>query len=297
MRFLGSPLRANRVLAIPNRIYQRVARFKCFTFEQLEEAVEALDLSAYGGLTPRAATKASRLYHTGAITERLQRMLPEGPTELLARIDRNKCTLSVDTSGELLYRRGWRLERGPAPLRETLAAGMLAVASWKPRTALFDPMCGSGTFLIEAAVAASGRPPGGRRSFACERWCEPEPTPEAEAVPTVVAGSDRHPAAVETARRNAERAEVEVTLEVSSASDATPPAETGLLVCNPPYGRRARGAAEAFDALGALLTGAFADWDAAVLCADPDMATRLGREVRLRCPLRNGGLKVEVLLV
>lgn len=297
VRFRGSPLRANRALGIPDRIYQRVARFKCFTFEQLEEGISDLDLTMFGGLTPKVATKASRLYHTGAITERLRRMLFEGPTELLVRIDRNHCTVSVDTSGERLHRRGWRIEAGPAPLLETLAAGILAVATWRPGTALFDPMCGTGTLLIEAAVAASGRGPGARRTFTCERWSEAEPIPEAEAVPTAIAGRDRNAATLETARRNAERAEVEVALEVGSAIDATPPAERGLLVCNPPFSRRAQGAGDAFDALGALLKGAFSDWEAAIVCADPALAERLGRDVRMRCPLKNGGARIEVLLV
>ncbi len=296
VRFSGSPLRANRALAIPTRIYQRVARFRCHTFAQLEAGLRAVDWAPFGGLTPKASTKASRLYHTGAIAERAAQIVPSGPGELLVRVDRDRCTLSVDTSGDRLHRRGWRQEGAAAPLRETLAAGVLALVGWRPGVALFDPMCGSGTLLVEAAVAAAGRLPGADRVFPCEAWCPAEALPPEVAVPTLIAGRDRSASAVEAARRNAERARVEVELSVGDARAATPPAERGLLVCNPPYGRRAKGATAAYDALGALLVGPFRGWDAAILCADPTHAERLGRPVGERHPLRNGGLKVELLV-
>ena len=304
VRFEGAALRANRELAIPNRIYERVARFKCFTFEQLEAGIDGLDLAKYGGLTAKAACKASRLYHTGAIEERVGALLTNGPTELLVRIDRNRCTVSVDTSGELLHRRGWRLEGGPAPLRETLATGVLALAGWTPDTALFDPMCGSGTFLIEAAIAASGRAPGARRSFACEAWAQgPDaPADDPHILKNIytneyaISGRDRSRTAVDAALRNAERAEVTVTVEAGPAREAVAPAETGLLVCNPPYGRRASGVAAAYDELGGMLAGAFAGWKAAVLCPDTASARRLGREPQATYPLRNGGLRVDLVV-
>ena len=297
VRFSGSALGANRRLAIPTRVLQRVARFKCFTFEQLEAGAAAVDWAPFGGVTPRATCRGSRLYHSGAVEERLTRVVPEGPTELLARIHRDHCSLSVDTSGPRLHLRCWRVEGGAAPLRETLAAGILALAGWRPGTSLYDPMCGSGTLLVEAAVAAAGRAPGGARTFACERWCPAEPIPELEATATSIGGRDRRAAAVETAGRNAGRAQVEVTLEVGSARDATPPSEHGLLVCNPPYGRRARGAGAAWGELVALLSGPFAAWDAAVLCPASDLEARLERPVKARHPIRNGGLKVNLLLL
>ncbi len=297
VRFEGSALRANRVLAIPSRVYARVARFKCFTFEQLEAGVRDVDLSRYGGLAPKASCRASRLYHTAAVCERVARHVTPGATELLIRIDRNRCTLSVDTSGERLHRRGWRIEGGAAPLRETLAAGMLALAGWKPGTPLIDPMCGSGTLLVEAAVAAAGRAPGGGRRFPCECWLDPEPMPKGEAVATRIVGRDQSQAAVSAARNNAERAGVELELAVGRAREATALGAPGLLITNPPYGRRAKGAATAFDELGALLTGPFADWKGAVLCAERTLESRLGREVVARYPLKNGGLKVELLVL
>ena len=119
--FVGSPLRANRVLALPTRILQRVARFPAHGFDQLEHGAAEVDWAPFGGLTPQAACHKSRLYHSDAVAEHLARVVPAGPVSLLARLQRDVCTLSVDTSGERLDQRGWRLESGPTPLRETLA--------------------------------------------------------------------------------------------------------------------------------------------------------------------------------
>lgn len=293
--FDGDPLRANRVLAIPSRILQRVARYEARTFDALVAGAAAVDWTPYGGLTPEVTCRKSRLYHSGAVAERLAAVVPPGPGGLYVRLYRDRCTLSVDTSGELLHRRGWRPETGAAPLRETLAAGILRLAGWTPGEALYDPMCGSGTLLIEAAVAAAGLAPGRLRPFACERWCPPAEIPRAPAVPTVIAGGDRSAAAVEAARRNAERAGVEIAVDVIDARHATAPASRGLVVCNPPYGRRAR-LGDAFRVLADRLTGDLATWRTAILCPDPAAVRALARSAEQVFPLRNGGLKVSLVI-
>jgi putative N6-adenine-specific DNA methylase len=239
--------------------------------------------------------RKSRLYHSGAVAERLAAVVPAGPGGLYVRIVRDRCTLSVDTSGELLHRRGWRPETGAAPLRETLAAGILRLAGWSPGEALYDPMCGSGTLLIEAAVAAAGLAPGRMRSFDCERWCAPAEVPRGAAVPTIIAGGDRSEAAVDAARRNAERAGVEVTLATVDARHASAPAERGLVVCNPPYGRRAR-LDDAYRVLGRRLADDLATWRAAILCPDAQNARVLGRKAEQIFALQNGGLKVSLIV-
>ena len=294
-------LRANLSVAIPTRVLVRVARFEARDFATLERRVRALDWSRFGrGFAPRAACHASRLHHTGAIEERLGRWLPAGETALLVRFDRDVCTLSVDTSGERLHKRGWRVETGPAPLRETLAAGLLRLAGWAPGEALYDPMCGSGTLLIEAACAAQGLRPGRLRAFDCEARLEhglrarvlERPTP---IIPTTIVGSDRAKPAIEAAKRNAERAGVEaaLTLSVLEAAHAQAPAAQGLLVCNLPYDRRAAGAAHAAERLRRALDGPFAAWRAAVLTPDPRIAAQLDRGVTAVHAVDNGGLRVE----
>jgi putative N6-adenine-specific DNA methylase len=295
--FRGDALLANRALATPTRVLQRVARFRARTFEELAAGAARVDWAPFGGLTPRAACHRSRLYHTGAVAERLAAVVPPGPVELLARLDRDECTLSVDTSGEPLHKRGWRLETGAAPLRETLAAAILRLAGWRPGEALYDPMCGSGTFLIEAAIAAAGRAPGAGRTFACEAWCPPAPPPTYPTVPTTIAGSDRSRAAVEAARRNAERAGVDVRIDTLEVGHARPPVAQGLVVCNLPYGHRAPAALHAFDRLAAALAGPFAAWRAALLCPEPAWASRLGRPVAHHHRLTNGGLRIGLLVL
>ncbi len=296
----GDPLRANRMLAVPNRILQRVARFPAHDFTQLMKGAAAIDWSPYGGLTPNVTCRKSRLYHSGAVSERLARVVPAGPGTLFARLHRDRCTLSVDTTGELAHRRGWRLETGRAPLRETLAAGILRLAGWRPGTALVDPMCGSGTLPIEAATRAAGRWPGIDRDFACAAWCAPTPLPDRPAIATVLRGNDRHRPVIDAAMRNAERAgvrpPVDLDWSVGDAADVVPPASSGLLVCNPPYGRRIRGPG-AYGRLAALLAGPFSGWRAAVFCATPRHAAALGRPVAARHRLRNGGLPVDLLVL
>lgn len=294
--FEGPPLPANRLLATPSRILMRIARFDAPDFAALQRGLAALSLGRFGatGFTPEISTHASRLYHTGAIAERVSAIVPAGPLGLYLRFERDVCSVSVDTSGELLHRRGWREETGPAPLRETLAAALLRLAGWRPGEALYDPMCGSGTFLIEAAGRAAGLPPGRGRHFPCETFdgaVEAGRRPP-EPVPALVAGSDRARPAVESARRNAVRAGVELTLDVLEAAHARPPAPTGLLVTNPPYDRRAAGASHALERLRVALDGPFAAWRAAVLHPDASALAALGRPVQARHELRNGGLRV-----
>ena len=294
--FEGSALRANRCLAIPSRILTRVARFPSRTFAQIIDGAAAVDWTPYGGLTPKVTSQKSRLYHSGAIEERLRAVVPKGPVTLMCRLNRDRCDLSVDTTGERLHRRGWRTEAGGAPLRETLAAGVLALGGWSPGMALFDPMCGAGTFLIEAASAAMGLCPGRLRSFACEAWIDEPPVPVGAVTPTVIEGRDRSTRMTEIAGRNAARAGVQIKITAGRARDAEPPAETGLLVCNPPYGRRAGGAAAAFEALGQLLSGPFAGWRAAVLCPDLKLARHIKRPIADTHRLRNGGMLLKLLI-
>ena len=203
----------------------------------------------------RASTSRCRLYHTGAIAETvllgLGDAVQRGPrwqaTDEAADVVgrwyvalEDRFTFSVDASGELLHRRGARIEVGAAPLRETLAAGLLALAGWEPGLPLVDPMCGAGTIPIEAALQAVGRAPGLERAFAfavdelAAVFGEaPRRRPlrdEARARLRAPAGGAhrrlrRDPRAIETARRNAARAGVDAQLRFAcrDVADARPP--------------------------------------------------------------------------
>lgn len=229
---------------------------------------------------------------------------------LVLRVADGTATLSADVGGPLLHRRGWRQETSRAPLRETLAAGILALAGHSPEAPLWDPVCGSGTLVIEAALIAHGVAPGLGRSFAAEAWpmagladwagrrerLRAAGRPRA---PAAIVGSDLNAGALGTARRNARRAGVlaDLRLERLDVAAVQPGAlAPGLLVGNLPYGVRlgARGGLEAFDAaLARALTGPFLAWRKALLVDDPARLARAGGRAPDRVHrLVNGGIPV-----
>lgn len=214
-------------------------------------------------------------------------------------------TLYLDTSGESLFKRGWRLDKGEAPLRENLAAGLLALSGWDPNAALLDPFCGSGTILIEAAWIALGVPPGITRPFGFERlrghisgrWLDVKEEAQSRIRPELVAplvGIDCDPLAIEAAQRNAERAhltEDSIRFELGDARDAVAPAPTGWIVTNPPYGDRMEDQDLAFwREWSANLKREFAGWQVNVITSDPDFPRHLRLKPKRRIPIYNGAL-------
>jgi putative N6-adenine-specific DNA methylase len=184
--------------------------------------------------------------------------------------------VSVDAAGAPLFRRGWRARVGAAPLRETLAAGILLASGWAGDTPFLDPMCGSGTIAIEAALLAARRAPGLGRSFALQRLPGHDPAriarlrarlaAEARPIPVAIHASDRNGGAVRLALKNAAAAGVAAAMRIlrEDAARAVPPAGPGLCAVNLPYGVRLEEAAPAREALAALLPR-LAGWDLAVL--------------------------------
>ncbi|MVW71851.1 class I SAM-dependent RNA methyltransferase [Bordetella sp. 15P40C-2] len=217
----------------------------------------------------------------------------------------NTATLYLDTSGESLFKRGWRLDKGEAPLRENLAAGMLALAGWDPAAPLLDPFCGSGTILIEAAWIALGVPAGISRPLGFERlrdhdarrWRDLKDDARARILPKLDAplvGYDLDPQAVEFARNNAERAWLTadtIRFEVGDAREVPPPAEQGWIVTNPPYGERLpTDDTELWRAWSANLKRSYAGWQLHVITSDRDLPQRLRLKPLRRIPLHNGSL-------
>jgi len=232
-------------------------------------------------------------------------------------LQQRDAALYLDLSGEPLFKRGWRAERddrGEAPLKENLAAGLLALAGWTPAQPLYDPFCGSGTIVIEAAQQALEIAPGLSRRFAFERLLDFDAAHWAalragalRAVRSTAAGggdapriaaSDSDPRAIEQARRNAQRAglpEGLLRLSQRDAAHATPPFDgPGTIVSNPPYGERveldARGGAD-WAAIGANLRQRFGGWSAWMLSSDLALPRRLGLNARRRAPLFNGAIE------
>jgi putative N6-adenine-specific DNA methylase len=303
---------ANLGLRTANRVLVRVAAFRADSFADFERGIERVDWDAYlapdAGVRVRATSHASALFHTGAVEERVLDYLGPGDQLVLVRLEHDRVTVSVDTSGEHLHRRGWRLATAKAPVRETLAAALLLACRWDGSVPLVDPLAGSGTIAVEAALLARRRAPGLGRSFAVQAWPSFEPGTWASAVgaaraaerdPTVaVVATDRDAGAVRAARDNAERAGVAGDVEVRQAavSDLALPAEPGWVVTNPPYGERVGAGRALYGALGhAVATRGGAPWRIGLLVADPALARATGLALTERLRTTNGGIPVHLL--
>lgn len=220
-------------------------------------------------------------------------------------LTRDSGTLYLDTSGESLFKRGWRLDKGEAPLRENLAAGILALAGWDPSQPLLDPFCGSGTILIEAAWIAQGVPPGINRPFGFERlrnadarqWSALKEDAHSRIAPqleTPLFGCDLNPNALEAARENLARANLapdSIQFARANALDLQPPMDSGWLVTNPPYGERLDEQDDTFwRDWSACLKQEFAGWQVHVISSDLELPGKLRLKPRRRTPLYNGAL-------
>jgi putative N6-adenine-specific DNA methylase len=227
---------------------------------------------------------------------------------LRLRLHRDVATLLLDTSGEPLDRRGYRAAMTGAPVREQLAAACVLASGWNGRGPVADPMCGSGTLLVEAAWVALGWPPGRlRRHWAFERlpsWDpraftailqEPLPVPGPD---VRLFGNDVSAEALSAARANLERANLldRATLVRGDAAAFQPPAGPGLVVVNPPHGERLATAVERWRALGDLLKRRYQGWLAAVLAGGEDRGKHIGLRPRRRIPVMNGPLAARILV-
>ena len=217
-------------------------------------------------------------------------------------------TIYLDTSGEPLFKRGWRRDTDAAPLRENLAAGVIALSGWTPGTPFLDPMCGSGTIAIEAAALAADRAPGLARTFGFQKlaWFD-GPTwqrirqrarDRVRKAPAVlgITARDLDPDALERARRNAAAAGVSewLVIEQGDVLARVAPAPAGVLIANPPYGVRLHdehALAAFYPRLGDALKERFAGWSAFFLTGDLRLAKLIGLRPSRRTPLWNGNIE------
>jgi putative N6-adenine-specific DNA methylase len=229
---------------------------------------------------------------------------PDLPLKLV--INRDRASLYRDLSGESLHKRGWRPIQVKSPLNEALAAGLLLLTGWDRRSPLVDPMCGSGTFLIEAAHLASGRAPGLERRFAFERWPDfdaaawrailVEARARIKPVPAVLEGADRHEGALGLARTAAEAAGVAGAIRFSHADarDFAPAVAPAVVVVNPPWGERLGEGEDLVDswrALGNFLHQRCAGAAAFVLSGNAELTRHLGLRATRKWVVRNGPIE------
>lgn len=224
-----------------------------------------------------------------------------------AFLTRDEITLYLDSSGEALFKRGLRAAAGEAPLRENLAAGILRLAGWTPGEPLLDPMCGGGTFLVEAALASLEIAPGLGRRFGFERlrnfdgdlWSRVRGAAERRRQrprPLPIYGSDADPEAVAAAHANLDAAGLSGAVNPRQADvlSVSPPASAGVLVTNPPYGKRVgdeQELAALYPRFGDLLKQRFAGWRAYVLSPNMDLPSLIRLKPNRRTPLFNGPIE------
>ncbi|MEM1430084.1 MAG: class I SAM-dependent RNA methyltransferase [Pseudomonadota bacterium] len=318
--------RANLTLRGATRVLARIARFRALHLAQLDKRARRVPwrevLPPALPVRVEAACVRSRIYHAGAARQRIERALREeagltiateasddAHTRILARIDDDLCTISVDTSGAPLHRRGTKQAVGKAPLRDTLAALLLREAGYDGREPLVDPMCGSGTFVLEAAAMACGQAPGLHRSFAFETfpsfdaevWHRMRPPVTEAPGPVRAWGFDRDQGAIAAASANSGRAHLAhaTAFARQPISELRPPVATpGLLIANPPYGVRI-GKKTPLRALyasfGETLLQHFSGWRVAFVTSEPALARVTGLPLRPPGPpIPNGGLKIRL---
>ena len=333
VRFAGTLLdggRANLESRLATRVLLRLGVFPATGTGELARGIEALDwgLALRRGvpLDVRVTSHGSRL-RGPRLAPTLDTLVARArdrvggppavataaPQRVQVRVVADEVTVSLDLSGERLDRRGYRTRTVAAPLRETLAAAVLRLAGWTPSQPLVDPLTGSGTIAIEAALQALAIPAGHGRTFAVETWPAWERAAWRDVLaeqsalrrdrpPAPILASDADPRALDDARANAARAGVADAIEfaVRPVVDAAPPdGPPGLVVVDPPYGRRLGSRGEwkpLYRQIGATLSGRFRGWRAGVLCPD----RRLERELRLlvvaRHALPHGGRRVDLLI-
>jgi len=332
---------ANLWLRTASRVLARLGRFHASTFYELERRAKKLPweqfLPASGGgpVRLRVTCRKSRLYHSDAVAERVLSAIAGSASRVIeasgdglddegedadneaqlfiVRIAHDQVEISADSSGELLHRRGYRQEIAKAPLRETLAAAMVLASGWRTGEPLLDPMCGSGTIPIEAALIARGIAPGTQRKFQFMRWrafdekrwdviLENARSSTTRAIDTI-SGSDRDAGAIGAARRNAERAGVAETIQFSenAISDTIAGLEdvgTGWVLTNPPYGVRigeGEDLRNLYARLGAEL-GTKPGWRLGVLTSDTGLVAQTRLSMMSRFDTRNGGIPVSFMV-
>jgi putative N6-adenine-specific DNA methylase len=323
--------RANLNLRTATRVLVTIGEFPVRAFPALRQKASHLPwerfLKAGQPIALRVACHRSRLYHSGAVAEYVAKALADrlgkeppiqklkedesaAPPQLIGiRIADDICSVSVDSSGALLYRRGYRLATAKAPLRETLAAGMVLASGWDRKSPLIDPFCGAGTIAIEAAMMAQGRKPGEARPFAFMGWPNfssaiwkevlGERSARLPGKPPIILASDRDAGAIKAAGENARRAGVAEAVSFSRQAFSTieAPARKGWVVTNPPFGLRTESGKDLqslYRILGRVLKEKCQGWKIAMLGDNPLLAGAVGIRFDGGIPVFHGGLKVRL---
>jgi len=319
-------------LRTANRVLQPIAEFPCQTSDELYAAVMELPWEELLGkgmtLAVDANLRDSQLTHSrfvalktkDAVVDRLRDHTGWRPNidpksadlRINVHLAADHCTLSLDLAGASLHRRGYRHDPNLAPLRETLAAGLIALSDWEVESPFVDPMCGSGTLPLEAALMASRTPPGlvdpvysfqSWPDFDAVGWTQIVEEARAACQPLLagqIFGADRDPRILAKARRNAEGLPFgsQLTWQQSDFSRLRPPRASGTLICNPPYGQRLgeqEQLAPLYREIGDTLKQHWTGWTAWIFTGNLPLAKRIGLKPSRRIVLYNGPIECRLL--
>jgi putative N6-adenine-specific DNA methylase len=314
------------------RVLVPIREFRCSDADALYRGVQDIDWSEYlspeqtlairftGGNQKLNHSHYSALQVKNAIVDQQRRQFGKRSSvdtdnpdlQINAHIYENRCTLSLDSSGNSLHRRGYRPVMGLAPLKETLAAALLELAEYDPNLPLIDPMCGSGTLPLEASLKALNIAPGlFREQFALMNWqdfdrplwrqlCQEALDRQLPELPALIWGSDRDGMAIESARTHARNCGVSefVKLTRMELSQVEAPGDRGMLICNPPYGERLGNSeelGELYKELGDIFKQRFKGWTAFILTGNKELAKRVGLRASRRIPVENGTIACTLL--
>jgi putative N6-adenine-specific DNA methylase len=289
-----------------------------FPWEDYLDADHSLAIDAVISYTVFTNSQFVAQKSKDAIVDRLRDKLGTRPSVDLEHPDlkvnvhlfKDSCTVALDSSGQSLHRRGYRKSTGPAPINEVLAAGLIKLSGWDANTPLFDPMCGSGTLLIEAAMLAKNMPAGyfreewgfmKWRDFDADLW--EKVRADANALTTAlnvkIHGSDRAERAIESARENLRFTNLyeDITLEVKSFEDSQPPFEKGFIISNPPYDERLEieDSLAFYKMIGDTMKRKFAGYTAWMISSDLESVKFIGLRPSRRIPVFNGPLECRFL--
>ncbi|WP_370334626.1 class I SAM-dependent RNA methyltransferase [Parvularcula marina] len=316
--------RANLLLRGAGRVLVRIGAFRAEHLAQLDKRSRQLPWAEFipegRRVRVEATCRKSRIYHSGAAAERIEKSLRlataavRGDVDdlrVFVRIDQNICTVSIDTSGELLHKRGYKHDVGKAPLRETQAALFLRACGYNGAEPVLDPMCGSGTIVLEAAEIAKGLAPGRGRSFAFENlrgfdlsvWGQMKKEIASAEIGSeqMFRGFDCDEGVVAASTANAERAGLASITSFSKQNISNlerPEGPAGLVLVNPPYGARigeGHALSSLYQTLGRRLKEAFSGWRAGIITSEERLAKATGLPFsEIGPPVPHGPLRIRL---
>ncbi|HEY9698708.1 MAG TPA: class I SAM-dependent RNA methyltransferase [Trichocoleus sp.] len=324
--------RVNLWARLPFRILMKLHEFPCQNAEDLYHGIQTIDWSEYLmpdlTLAVNATGKTEQLNHTHftalqvkkAIVDQQQQKfgdrsnveLQDPDVRINVHLARDGCTVSLDSSGNSLHRRGYRPAVGAAPLKESLAAALIKLSGWKPDQTFYDPLCGSGTLPLEACLEALNIAPGlFRERFGFETWVDFDldlleqliqaaESSQRETLPAPIWGSDSSETVIEQAIGNAKNCGVldHVWFSQMDLADVVAPTDSGVLFCNPPYGERLGRESDLgafYKLLGDVLKHRFKGWTAFVLSGNKELAQSIGLKSSQRIAVYNGTLPCQLM--